>query len=659
MNFPELLRFKEDRQNSPIPIWFSLTSPAFDISLLEFLCPILLGGELVLGSDEAKQNGEVMLKELQESGSTILQLTPSGWLQLQRLGSIPHHLELAFCGGEAMPPQLAAFFQRFRSSPIGVLQMYGPTEATIWATASRFLTLPMDGAEKIIGPPMANTSVSLDGEELFLAGPAIARGYFNDPDLTRQKFSPSPDLHGHSTYATGDAARYNDAGQLEFLGRLDSQVKLNGHRIELCEIECCLAKHESVHQCAVLLDNEVARIVAFVVPQFASLDERPLRQFAGRQLESYKVPAEFRQIANLPLTVSGKVDRNSLRDWLVRPVVVSNCGLAGVEGDMKNKLQKVVASLIPSGQIGLEDDFLKHGFTSLMAVEASQRLRAMGLAVSPQSFFELRTCASLSAEMAKTETSGEGNASSFPRLSPTQTSGLDVVGLSLRAGKSGCYEELWANLEKGVDCITDFSEQQLRSMGVPEAEYTSPDYVSSKGVIVDFACFDPEAFLLSNQEAQLLSPHFRCFLEGAAHVLEDGGYDLGGLSRRKIGVFAGMGENDYLKGGFSSAQDLSVDLGNNKDFLAGRVSYHLDLCGPSMNIQTACSTGLVAILQATNGLDRAGGSNMEAALAGAVSLAPLSPGYVASAGLQFSRRGRCRTFAADADGIVVGLLAFA
>ena len=78
-----------------------------------------------------------------------------------------------------------------------------------------------------------------------------------------------------------------------------------------------------------------------------------------------------------------------------------------------------------------------------------------------------------------------------------------------------------------------------------------------------------------------------------------------------------------------------------------------------MNIQTACSTGLVAILQATNGLDRAGGSNMEAALAGAVSLAPLSPGYVASAGLQFSRRGRCRTFAADADGIVVGLLAFA
>ena len=139
----------------------------------------------------------------------------------------------------------------------------------------------------------------------------------------------------------------------------------------------------------------MARIVAFVVPQFASLDERPLRQFAGRQLESYKVPAEFRQIANLPLTVSGKVDRNSLRDWLVRPVVVSNCSLAGVEGDMKNKLQKVVASLIPSGQIGLEDDFLKHGFTSLMAVEASQRLRAMGLAVSPQSFFELRTCASL------------------------------------------------------------------------------------------------------------------------------------------------------------------------------------------------------------------------------------------------------------------------
>ena len=105
-----------------------------------------------------------------------------------------------------------------------------------------------------------------------------------------------------------------------------------------------------------------------------------------------------------------------------------------------------------------------------------------------------------------------------------------------------------------------------------------------------------------------------------------------------------------------------MDLGNNKDFLASRVSYHLDLCGPSLSIQTACSTGLVAILQAMNALQlehgQRGQHGLEAALAGAVSLAPLSPGYVAAANLQFSRRGRCRPFAADADGIVVGLLNF-
>ena len=575
--------------------------------------------------------------EIKETCSDTLQLTPSAW-QMLDLASLAGQRLLGFCGGEAMPSDLA---RRFEQAGVEVLHMYGPTEATIWATISR-----SQGAinERIIGSAMQNMlattralptcgELATPGAELLLAGPAVARGYFKDPELTARKFSLCPEWPGQLMYATGDLVKWSE-GELEYLGRIDTQVKVLGHRIELFEIEDCLSRHECVRQCAVVLHR--AGLVAFVLGD--RVDEVGLRKFAAEHLESYKVPEKIEHVASFPLTTSGKVDRKELQTWLSeldpdpdqRDVDYSEAWLRGV-----------LAPLLPG--LDGKEDFFRQGMRSSMVHQAVRQLQQRGLKISPHQFYRFPSCEKLAA----------GLRSEHPELlqleaTPSARQPVAITGMSVRAGKSGSFVALWQNLVSATDCITDFSDDELHSMGVPEEEYRSIGYVRSKGVIEDFGCFDAKFFGLSSREAQQLSPHFRCFFEDAARALKDGLPDWGPGQRTSdsVGVFAGMGDNDYLCGSFSSVEDLAIDLGNSKDFLSSQAAYLLGLSGPAVNVQTACSTGLVAVSLAA--------SQSGCALAGGVSLSPLSPGYLAAEGLQFASSGRCRAFAADADGIVVG-----
>lgn len=613
-----------------------------------------------------------MLQEIKEARANILQLTPSHWALL------PAAMEeclmekdnfLGFCGGEAMPRKLGEVFSRAKAT---ILQMYGPTEATIWATVSRFAeTKAVPGIERVIGKAMTNTRTSVVDGELYLAGPAVAKGYRNLPEITNEKFI---EHCGQKTYKTGDLVKWMDDGeQLLFLGRKDLQVKVRGYRIEPEEIEACLGTHLSVSCCAVIPHRD--SLVAFIMPSESRNKEKELRELVAKSLEQYKIPTEFKFVDHFELTSSGKVDRRRLSESLHGETPIPSAAdiQKALENDVidANSLAKHIRSLLAkykgnAADISLEDDIVQLGMTSQQIKHVCEDLKKtrQQLKPNPSDFFGPgKTCTFLAQELVNRlhKCNLAKPIQNHPEFLPELLHRplCAVSGLAIRTGKADCAREFWKNLLVGRDCITEFQEEQLKAMNISTEDWNSERYVSCKGVVRDFACFDAKFFDVSNHEAQELSPLHRCFLECAVNALEDGGCQLGKMGA-KIGILAGMGDHDYLKGSFANAASLRLDLANNKDFLASRVAYLLNLSGPSMSIQTACSSGLVAVATARKMmLSRGGADQCKEFLAGAVSLAPLTPGYLAGGDLQFAARGlhsRCRTFSSDADGIVVGSL---
>ncbi|MHB8519308.1 MAG: MupA/Atu3671 family FMN-dependent luciferase-like monooxygenase, partial [Limisphaerales bacterium] len=293
-------------------------------------------------------------------------------------------LRTMLLGGEALPADLAARW----AARVHVRNMYGPTETTVWSTTC---PIHQPNAAVPIGRPIANTRIYiLDRHrqptpvgvpgELFIGGDGVGRGYWNRPELTAERFVPDPfcDKPGARLYRTGDLARYRPNGDLEFLGRLDHQVKIRGHRIELGEIEALLCGRPDVAQAVVAARGEASedqQLVAYVVPvRGQEPGTLPLRRFLQEKLPAVMVPSRFVILAELPLTPNGKVDRRALpepgdqRPELERAYVAP-----------RTRLEKALAGLwqdlLRVDHVGLHDNFFDLGGHSLLVVQAQARLR--------------------------------------------------------------------------------------------------------------------------------------------------------------------------------------------------------------------------------------------------------------------------------------------
>ncbi|MEV4189754.1 amino acid adenylation domain-containing protein, partial [Streptosporangium canum] len=258
-----LLAMRDLTGSSPRDVWLALTSLSFDISALELYLPLVTGGRVVVADAETARDGVRLARLVRDTGVTHVQATPSGWRVLLS-GDLPRVVGLT--GGEPLPPQFA---RELRPRVDRLVNVYGPTETTIWSTAWE---VPESPGEVVIGRPIANTTVHiLDPAggpapigvpgELLIGGAGVATGYLGRPALTAERFVPGPD--GARLYRTGDRARLRGDGTLEFLGRTDNQVKLRGHRIELGEIEAVLDAHPAVRQAVVAVRGD--RLIAFTV----------------------------------------------------------------------------------------------------------------------------------------------------------------------------------------------------------------------------------------------------------------------------------------------------------------------------------------------------------------------------------------------------------
>ena len=299
----------------------AVTTISFDIHVLELFAPLAVGARVVVASRETAADASLLRAVLEKGETTAMQATPSTWRMLVEAGwaGLPR-LKL-LCGGEALTPDLA----RALLPRCGELwNLYGPTEATVWATIARIT----DGDEPItIGRPFDNMRAYVLGlhdqpqpvgvpGELCLGGRGIARGYLNRPELSAERFFTNPFVAGERLYRSGDLARWRDDGRIEVLGRLDNQVKLRGHRVELGEIEAVCGAHPALAHCVCLVREDRPgdqRLVAYASARDGARPElAELRQFASSKLPDYMLPSALVWIDSYPLTPNGKVDRRAL-----------------------------------------------------------------------------------------------------------------------------------------------------------------------------------------------------------------------------------------------------------------------------------------------------------------------------------------------------------
>ncbi|MEW2626273.1 amino acid adenylation domain-containing protein, partial [Streptomyces sp. NPDC048106] len=375
----------------------AVTTVAFDIAGLELYLPLLHGAAVVPAAPEQVRDPLALRSLIASTGVTVMQATPSLWHAVVADAGDELAGVRALVGGEALPGELARTLVARTAS---VTNLYGPTETTIWSTADEVRGAA--GGVSSIGRPIANTQVYvLDAGlcpvpvgvagELYIAGAGLARGYVNRPGLTAERFVAAPfGAPGSRMYRTGDLARWSAAGRLEYLGRVDDQVKVRGFRIELGEIESVLAGHPGVDRAAVVVREDRPgdkRLAGYVVPApEAALDPHALRAHVAGVLPDYMVPSAVMVLDALPLTPNGKLDRRAL------PVPEFTTGTKGEQPRtaLEEALCRVFAEVLGVDGVGIDDNFFELGGDSILVIQAVHRARQSGLGIAPRDVYRLR-----------------------------------------------------------------------------------------------------------------------------------------------------------------------------------------------------------------------------------------------------------------------------
>jgi len=376
------------------------SSISFDISVEELFPSWISGASVILRSEDMVASSTALWQAIEQQRLTVLNLPTAYWHQWVHSLSLsnqplPQTLRLVVVGGEkASPTTFSTWRQLAGVDRIRWLNAYGPTETTVTATLYEAGTvLASEGAtlELPIGRPIANTQIYLLDRyrqpvpigvpgEVYIGGAGLARGYLNRPELTAEKFIPNPfgDALGGRLYKTGDQARYLSDGNIEYLGRLDNQVKMRGFRIELEEIELALLPHPAVREVVLLAREDVPgdrRLVAYVVPQ---PQQRPstsdLRGFLQDRLPIYMLPSVFILLEALPLLPNGKLDRRSLpAPNHLQPE------LAATYVTPRTELEQTIATIwqevLQVAKVGLYDNFFDLGGHSLLMIQVHSKLR--------------------------------------------------------------------------------------------------------------------------------------------------------------------------------------------------------------------------------------------------------------------------------------------
>lgn len=410
-------------------VWTVFHSYSFDLSVWEIWTPLLCGCRLVVVPYRVTQSPESFYALLCAERVTVLSQTPSAIRQLayakENIVDAGRNwcIRLIICGGEALPKSLALKLLQWN---ISVWNFYGPTEATVWVSIKEVKQDRIKGEVVTLGFPIDNIQIYLLDDflqpvpvgmpgEICIGGIGLADGYLYRPELTAEKFIPDPfGLEpGARLYKTGDLARYLPDGDIEFLGRIDYQIKIRGFRVEFGEIEAVLASHHGVQETVVTIQETrsdesilegVHRLIAYVVSaQKPVPTSSELHNFLKRKLPEYMVPSVFVVLDRMPRTSSGKINRRALPEPNMNRHILRQTYVAP-RNPIEEALTDLWSSVLKIKHIGVYDNFFELGGHSLLGTQLLSRLRqTFQVELSLRSLFDAPTVASLAEKMIKDE----------------------------------------------------------------------------------------------------------------------------------------------------------------------------------------------------------------------------------------------------------------
>ncbi|MCY7294881.1 non-ribosomal peptide synthetase, partial [Alteromonas sp. a30] len=701
-------------------VYSAWTNAIFDYAVSEWFVPLLSGGCVHMLKGEQRTDPDTFFRYLQQQQVSVTYVPPfflrafNEWLR-----ESPRHLALkAMIVG--LEPIDQALLQSIKSQVDGlqIFNGYGPTEATIACTFFNVPSALQTHSKEIaihasqnskntpIGRPIANVThyvVNSKGQlapigvagELLIGGAGLAKGYLNKPDASAAAFVQHlfADDATHSAdsrvYCTGDWVKYLPDGNIEFVGRIDNQVKISGLRVELGEIEVQLANCDLVAQCAVVA-RPIAqasaatekKIVAFVVPSSVALDKphlladkqalsESIKAHLRQTLPEFMLPSVIQTLTALPMTATDKVDRKTL---MQQTLDIHKSGTSGpvVANKITQQLLVLWQEVLGLEQIGLDDNFFELGGTSLNVVMLTNKIKASMLPeLKAVDVFTHASINGLSAHiqhaLKKQQSSDTHDDNAHEHLNQTRNKkgssrDIAIIGMAGSFPKASNIEEFWHNLEQGLEGISHFDREQGLAYGISETLLDNPNYIRARGILSRSLEFDAAFFDYKPREAQIIDPQLRLLHECAWQTLEAAGYAVDASasntgSQPRIGLYGGASNNLlWLQQVFQTASQIGSDIYDlatlgDREFFMARVANKLNLTGPALNVQSACSTSLVAVHTAIQGILN---GDCDMALAGGVSLRANKEGYLYQEGMINSPDGHCRAFDAKAKGTVGG-----
>lgn len=593
-------------------------------------------------------------------------------------------LRLVMLSGDWIPTRLP---DRIRAAAPAceVVSLGGATEGSIWSIYHPVERVDADRVSIPYGRPLPNQQMHVLDKQLrpcpeyvvgdiHIGGVGVALGYWKDQERTAGRFRVDP-VSGEKLYWTGDLGRFTGDGLMEFLGREDAQVKLRGYRVELGEIAACLQSNPLVGNAAALVHDHGGRatLVAYVSaahPDGAATGlpaaelATELTRFLAERLPEYMVPQHIEVVDALPLSVNGKIDLAALPRHVDAPAPRAGRTMERPESALQERILAVWADVLSVDRLSITDNFFEAGGDSLMLTEVMRRLHGLGMEkLSVADMFAYPSVKSLAqflsgaADVAATSSDTAAHAGG--EHARPESGDIAVIGLAGRFPDAGSIDELWANLAAGRCATRHFSDSELLQAGVRPEELLQPGYVKSGSVLSGMDLFDAAYFGITPRDAEFMDPQQRFMLECAVAAMENAGY-ASEASAGRVGVFVGRGGPRYMIDNILTRPDVVKDYGmfaivnlQDKDHAATGISYKLNLTGPSISMNTACSTSLVTVHAACNSL-LSGECDM--ALAGGASFMSTleRSGYVYTEGQISSPDGHCRAFSEQANGVVFG-----
>lgn len=635
-----------------VTLQFSMLS--FDVSFQEIFATLCGGGTYHLITPRWRQDAQALLAYLIEARIERLYLPCVALQHLAQTavaqGTYPPALREVVTAGEQLLCT-DALKTWFGGLPLATLfNHYGPTETHV-VSAYRLPPTTADWPLRApIGHAVGNARLLLVDEHdrpvpsgsrgyLLVAGPMVSRCYLGDPALNATRFVVLPQAEGDARlcYRTGDLAWADADGCLHYLGRDDQQIKLSGHRLELGQIEAALMQLPPVINAVVTVQAEPPGLIAYLQLDGEPAMAQTLDRQVARQLPAHVRIDEYRRIDAWPRTPSGKIDRKALTGLgealQRRRSVTPATALSPLE-------QQLIALF--SAEIGrdIEPDqtFFEAGATSLGLMRLHARYnQELAHKVAMADLFEQVTVRSLAAHLSSTPS----NPTERIRHADVGQQPMAIIGMAVNVAGAQNLDEFWAMVLGAELGIEHFEAAQGR--------------VGARSQLAGMLDFDPEYFGISRQEARLMDPQQRHLLMACVQALQHAAITPSAEGPR-IGLVASCGETTYFQQMLRETADgdlpdgFQMALHHDKDFLATKAAYHLNLTGPAMSVQAACGSSLIGVHLAS-ALLRQGDSDVM--LAAGVLIDPtLTDGYRHRSQHIFSSDGLCRPFSDDASGTI-------